>query len=284
MKAKKLAAMAAALTLLCSCMQNDLPNVSDIPVQTAQDAQGVLAALDSAASGIQAVKPDASQSESAANAGASVSSQAPPQSEPSKSKPESESSRTPASPENLRPKESVFSKDLGYEVISPFKVVYDTIREGKEKYGNPPAVRPDENVCTISINCRSAIDKGVNQKPGFTHLPADGWILKPTEVEFEDGDCVFQVLARTVIERGIHMEYTGVNPLQYIEGIDNLYEFDGGRWSGWMHCVNDWYPNFGCGQYDVEPGDVIEINFTCDLGADLGQTWLRGGIDVDEDE
>ena len=53
---------------------------------------------------------------------------------------------------------------------------------------------------------------------------------------------------------------------QYIQGINNLYEFDGGRWSGWMYCVNSWYPNYGCGQYTVKAGDVIEWNYTCDLG------------------
>lgn len=55
----------------------------------------------------------------------------------------------------------------------------------------------------------------------------------------------------------------------YVDGINNLYEFDGGRWSGWMYCVNDWYPNYGCGVYYVKPGEVIEWNYTCDLGCDL---------------
>ena len=55
----------------------------------------------------------------------------------------------------------------------------------------------------------------------------------------------------------------------YVDGINNLFEFDGGRWSGWMYCVNKWYPNYGCGIYYVKPGDVIEWNYTCDLGLDL---------------
>ena len=36
-----------------------------------------------------------------------------------------------------------------------------------------------------------------------------------------------------------------------------------------MYCVNDWYPNYGCGVYQVKAGDVIEWNYTCDLGLDL---------------
>lgn len=27
-----------------------------------------------------------------------------------------------------------------------------------------------------------------------------------------------------------------------------------------MYCVNSWYPNYGCGQYTVSAGDVIEWN------------------------
>ena len=45
-------------------------------------------------------------------------------------------------------------------------------------------------------------------------------------------------------------------------------------WEEWMYCVNDWYPNYGCGQYVVKNGDVIEWNYTCDLGKDLGQDWM----------
>ena len=36
-----------------------------------------------------------------------------------------------------------------------------------------------------------------------------------------------------------------------------------------MYCVNDWYPNYGCGVYFVKAGEVIEWNYTCDLGLDL---------------
>ena len=31
----------------------------------------------------------------------------------------------------------------------------------------------------------------------------------------------------------------------YIEGINNLYEFDCGELSGWMYKVNGWFPNYG---------------------------------------
>ena len=63
----------------------------------------------------------------------------------------------------------------------------------------------------------------------------------------------------------------------YIQGIHNLYEFDVGSGSGWMYSVNDWYPNYGCSCYTVQPGDVICWVYTCDLGQDVG-----GGAAVGE--
>ena len=59
---------------------------------------------------------------------------------------------------------------------------------------------------------------------------------------------------------------------------DSLYEFDGGRWSGWMYCVNDWYPNYGCGQYAVKNGDVIEWNYTYATSGFLDKTRLEEWI------
>lgn len=134
---------------------------------------------------------------------------------------------------------------------------------------------PKKNTCTISISCKTAINNGVNEQDGFKHLPSNGVILGNTTVEFNEGDTVYKVLQKTVLSKKIHMEYTGAGSSIYIEGIDNLYEFDGGQYSGWMYSVNGWYPNYGCGAYKVKAGDVIQWNYTCDLGEDLGQHWVE---------
>ena len=111
-------------------------------------------------------------------------------------------------------------------------------------------------------------------------VPASGCILPVTTVEIEEGDTVFDVLSYVCDKYKIHMSYRGgTGSGCYVEGINNLYEFDGGRWSGWMCCVNDWYPNYGCGVYQVKAGDVIEWNYTCDLGLDLDGTWWEGAED-----
>jgi hypothetical protein len=128
------------------------------------------------------------------------------------------------------------------------------------------------NTCSISINCSTILDNmsSLNEaKKDF--VPEDGWILKETTVTIQEGDTVFDILQRICKKKNIHMEYEysiGYSS-SYIEGINQLYEFDCGELSGWVYCVNGWFPNYGCGEYEVEPGDKIEFLYTCDMGTDL---------------
>lgn len=130
--------------------------------------------------------------------------------------------------------------------------------------------KPKNKTVTIAISCKTAINNGLNKKPGFSHLPSNGIILQNMKVEFSEGDTVFDILVKVTRKKGIHMEYRGSGSNTYIEGINNLYEFDGGSNSGWMYSVNGVYPNYGVGAYKVKSSDVIKFNYTCNLGADLG--------------
>lgn len=129
------------------------------------------------------------------------------------------------------------------------------------------------NVCTISIECSTLLDN-MDVLPEEKHefVPTDGVILAPSEVEFDEGENVHDILKRVCKAAGIHMEssYTPVYDSAYIEGINQLYEFDGGELSGWMYKVNGWFPNYGVSKYTVKDGDVIEFVYTCDLGKDVG--------------
>lgn len=159
--------------------------------------------------------------------------------------------------------------------------------EEKEDKKNPEdeAPKEGEHKVFISIRCDTAVDKGMNLDSQWAGIvPSSGTILAKTKVEFQEGDTVFDVLCRIRDTYKIHVSYRGTNGAQYVDGINNLYEFDGGRWSGWMYCVNDWYPNYGCGQYAVKNGDVIEWNYTCNLGRDLGQNWMASDEWMKENE
>ncbi|MFC5448856.1 DUF4430 domain-containing protein [Paenibacillus aestuarii] len=103
-------------------------------------------------------------------------------------------------------------------------------------------------------------------------LPADGVIYKARQVTFYEGESVFDVLLREMKSSKIHMEFS-MTPMynsNYIEGINNIYEFDCGELSGWMYKVNGWFPNYGSSRYMLKDGDVIEWVYTCDLGRDVG--------------
>lgn len=147
----------------------------------------------------------------------------------------------------------------------------------KAEDNNTPAPTPDQkpeskkDTVTITIRCDTAVNNGMHLESKWAGIvPASGVILPVTTVEVKEGDTVFDVLAFVCEKYKIHMSYRGgTSSGCYVDGINNLYEFDGGRWSGWMYCVNDWYPNYGCGVYFVKPGEVIEWNYTCDLGCDL---------------
>lgn len=127
--------------------------------------------------------------------------------------------------------------------------------------------------CTISISCAAILEHMDQLDPEKAELvPEDGWILKPTAVVFDEGESAFQVLRRVCRQEKIHMEFanTAVYDSAYIEGIQNLYELDCGEGSGWMYQVNGWFPNYGCGRYQLRDGDTLCWVYTCDMGADVG--------------
>ena len=79
---------------------------------------------------------------------------------------------------------------------------------------------------------------------------------------------------------------SGGTDITYIASISKggytLAEFTGGQKSGWMGTLNDWFTNEGFSSftasaansnYRIVDGDVIDIQYTCDLGVDLGGGW-----------
>lgn len=137
---------------------------------------------------------------------------------------------------------------------------------------------PKRLTCTISINCATILDNMDKLDPAKKDfVPSDGWILKKITVTFEKGETVHDVLKRVCRDKGIHMEstYTPVYDSAYVEGINQIYEFDCGSESGWMYKVNGWFPNYGSSQYEVSDGDEIAWVYTCNLGDDVGDNSMQ---------
>ena len=127
--------------------------------------------------------------------------------------------------------------------------------------------------CTIRIVCETILDNMDKLDPAKTpYVPEDGVILD-VEVPFAPGETVIDVLKRTCEENDLHIEYswTPLYDSYYVEGINQIYEFDCGAESGWMYKVNGWFPNYGCSSYTVNDGDAIVWCYTCiGLGVDVG--------------
>ncbi|MDI3536138.1 MAG: hypothetical protein PWP30_620 [Eubacteriaceae bacterium] len=144
---------------------------------------------------------------------------------------------------------------------------------GKSSDSSSQQTTSQGGYCTISISCATILNNMDNLTAGKeSFVPSNGWILYATEVEFTAGESVHDVLKRVCQAYGIHMEssFTPAYNSAYVEGINQLYEFDCGELSGWMYNVNGWFPNYGCSQYTVADGDVINWVYTCDLGKDVG--------------
>ena len=132
--------------------------------------------------------------------------------------------------------------------------------------------QPGETTVMLVISVATVLDnmdKLADGKEGL--IPADGIIFSGSVV-FYEGESVFNVVQRETKRNRIHMEFvnTPIYNSTYIEGINNIYEFDVGERSGWMYSVNGTFPNFGSSRYLLQDGDVIRWLFTCDRGADIG--------------
>ncbi|MEC5423082.1 DUF4430 domain-containing protein [Virgibacillus sp. C22-A2] len=89
-----------------------------------------------------------------------------------------------------------------------------------------------------------------------------GVILPATKVSVEDGDTALDVTIRILKEKGIQYSVRGANSTAYVEGIDNLYEFDEGFYSGWHVRVNGGLIDRSAGAYPVEEGHTVNWNYT----------------------
>ncbi|MGN0720418.1 MAG: DUF4430 domain-containing protein [Anaerovoracaceae bacterium] len=163
------------------------------------------------------------------------------------------------------------------EKIDPSDVKVDNSEDFTASNGGNAALRPKEPkpvTVTLEIRCDTlSSDMSKLENPAIKdYIPTDGTILAKTTYKGTTDNTVFDVLNTLCRNNDIQLEfsYTPIYESYYIEGINFLYEFDGGNLSGWMYKVNGWFPNYGCSSYYLSDGDVIEWVYTCDLGKDVG--------------
>ena len=130
----------------------------------------------------------------------------------------------------------------------------------------------DKINCFLSVDCKTILSNMSRLKENKKEfVPKDGVIVKKTKVTIKQGSRVYDVLYQVCREKKIHLEaaFTPVYKTYYVEGINQLYEFDCGELSGWNYTVNGVQPNYGASKCQVEEGDVIAWRYTCERGKDL---------------
>lgn len=131
----------------------------------------------------------------------------------------------------------------------------------------PPAVdKKNENTCTLEIRC-DVLSKDLSQlidPAKAAYVPGDGAILHKMEVVFEEGENVYHLLLRICREQGIPVSssYTEEYKAMYVRGINNIFEFEGGEFSGWLYSVNGVYPKIGSSLYLINKGDTVLWEYT----------------------
>ncbi|MEA4823432.1 MAG: DUF4430 domain-containing protein [Clostridiaceae bacterium] len=131
--------------------------------------------------------------------------------------------------------------------------------------------------CSVSVRCDTILDNMDKLDSDKAELvPADGLLYENPAADFTEGESALDVLTRELKAAKIHFEYetTPAYGTTYIEGIGNLYELDCGELSGWTYRVNGEFLSYGCSEYIVKPGDVVEFLYTCDMGADVGNVYV----------
>lgn len=115
----------------------------------------------------------------------------------------------------------------------------------------------------ISINCHAAIGN-IEDPAVAAAVPESGVILGRTSYTCAPGTNVYDVLSAVCRSNGIQLDasYSPAYGSYYVEGINYLYEFHGGPYSGWTYTVGGSRPNVGASSYGLNGGEEIVWSYT----------------------
>lgn len=139
----------------------------------------------------------------------------------------------------------------------------------------------------------SFVDYGIRVEGEDVDFPEQlGVIIPATQVPFYEGENIAEVTVRLLEQRGLGYDYTGniedsfyLSNIQGFENetygyVDSFGEFDSGSSSGWMISQNNWFINKSTSMCQVEDGDIIKWQNTCQLGADIGCDWNNASAEM----
>ena len=129
--------------------------------------------------------------------------------------------------------------------------------------------------------------KRVKGESNVAYPKALGTIISKTQVPFAKGDTVADVTLRLLDALGFSYEHALTTKKGFylasigdftLKGVDydSFGEFDAGSGSGWMITLNKKFIEYGASDFEVANGDVIKWQYTCQLGADIGDSFYEG--------
>ena len=142
----------------------------------------------------------------------------------------------------------------------------------------------DEIIGYATVSFVDFGDRVAGEEMEAIYVEPLGVIVEETNVPFKAYDTVAAVTLRlldaldmTYLNSGdafsnFYLSSIGnfdVNNVHY----DAFGEFDAGQSSGWMITQNDVFINKGASEFLVKDGDVLEWQYTCQLGADIGDNY-----------
>jgi hypothetical protein len=95
-----------------------------------------------------------------------------------------------------------------------------------------------------------------------------GTILSVSKAAYKKGDTVLTMTLNLLKQKGIQYSVRGSGATAYLEGIDNLYEFDDGPLSGWNVILNGKLLSKSAGAMKLTNGDHIVWSYTTDYKKD----------------
>ncbi|MBE5866886.1 MAG: hypothetical protein E7292_11895 [Lachnospiraceae bacterium] len=190
-----------------------------------------------------------------------------------------------------------FTASDGKEQVS-HTIVLQVIVDATEDYTPEFDLKEPEIDGYVTISFE---DYGIRRKDetGLKFPVPLGMIVEATQVPFQSGESIARVTLRLLDAFQIGCVYGETDDKGfYLSAIQNFVvdntpyvemgEFDAGSGSGWMVTWNkggkdkDWFIDKGASEFTVTEGDIIRWQYTCQLGADIGDNASSERIDTVE--
>lgn len=160
--------------------------------------------------------------------------------------------------------EQVINEERALEYKKEVETIEEASKKLEDNKDAPLAEKNKKTLCSIKIECSDILNNiDLLEEEKRDLISENGIIFASSDVEFTVGESVFDVIKRNLKNAGIPFEFSLTPPYNsaYIEGINNIYEFDCGERSGWKYSVNGKILPISCSDYKIKDGDKITFSY-----------------------